>query len=268
MDEEERQPQVNYSLPNVKILGSHIQIIDIPEIVSLIDVWIRRYWHDRKCKQIVVTGFHGIWEAHKNPELKTILNSADLWVPDGIAPVWYARFRGFSGIQRTPGAEIMKAFFEENSDKVYSNFFYGDTEETLNALKEKVDKEYPGHKVVGTFSPPFRSLTQEEDKQVVKMINDARPDVLWVALGTPKQDRWIFEHKDELKVPIAIGVGAAFRFLSGHVKRSPEWVGNYGLEWVWRFFQEPKKLMRRNLVDVPQFVTLAFLELIGLRKHD
>jgi N-acetylglucosaminyldiphosphoundecaprenol N-acetyl-beta-D-mannosaminyltransferase len=254
------------SYQNISILGSRVNILSIKEVFALIDRWIGD--NDTKCKQIVVTGFHGIWEAHKNPELKKILNSADLWVPDGIAPVWCARFKGFSGIQRTPGAEIMKAFFAKANKKGYSSFFYGDTEETLTALAEKVSKEYPGHKVVGTFSPPFRSLTQEEGKQVIKMINYKRPDVLWVALGTPKQDRWIFEHKEKLKVPIAIGVGAAFRFLSGHVKQAPEWVGNYGLEWVWRFFQEPKKLIRRNLIDVPQFVTLAFLELIGLKKYD
>jgi N-acetylglucosaminyldiphosphoundecaprenol N-acetyl-beta-D-mannosaminyltransferase len=254
------------SYQNISILGSKVNILSIKEVVALIDRWVGD--NNTKCRQIVVTGFHGIWEAHKNPELKKILNSADLWVPDGIAPVWCARFKGFSDIKRTPGAEIMKAFFEEANNKRLSSFFYGDTEETLNALIEKVNKEYPGHKVVGAFSPPFRSLTQEEDKQVVKMINDSMPDVLWVALGTPKQDWWIFEHKKNLKVPIAIGVGAAFRFLSGHVRRAPECVGNYGLEWVWRLLQEPKKLIRRNLIDVPQFVTLAFLELIGLRKYD
>jgi len=252
------------SYQNLSILGSRVNILSIKEVVALIDRWIED--NNTKCRQIVVTGFHGIWEAHKNLELKKILNSVDLWVPDGIAPVWCARFKGFSGIQRTPGAEILKAFFEKANHKGHSSFFYGDTEETLSALKEKVDKEYPGHKVVGTFSPPFRLLTQEENKQIVKMINDARPDVLWVALGTPKQDRWIFEHKKKLNVPVAVGVGAAFRFFSGHVKRAPEWVGKCGFEWVWRVLKEPKKLWKRNLIDVPKFVTLAFLELIGIRK--
>ena len=251
---------------NICILGSRVNIINTKELMTQIEKWIED--SNTKCRQIVVTGFHGIWEAHKNPELKTILNSADLWVPDGIAPVWCARYRGFPNIQRTPGAEIMKTFFEESKNMGYSSFFYGDTERTLNALKTKVEKEYPGHKIAGAFSPPFRSLTQEENGQVVKMINDARPDVLWVALGTPKQDRWIFEHKKKLTVPVAVGVGAAFRFFSGHVKRAPEWVGTCGFEWVWRVLKEPKKLWKRNLIDVPQFVTLAFLELIGFRKYD
>lgn len=255
-----------YSYPNVSVLGSRVSILGIEDVMALIAKWIEK--RSAKCRQIVVTGFHGIWEAHKNPELKTILNSADLWVPDGIAPVWVARCKGFSDAQRTPGAEIMKAFFEMANDKGYTSFFYGDTEETLADLKDKVGQNYPGHKIVGTFSPPFRQLTQKEDEQVINMINDARPDILWVALGMPKQDRWIFEHKEKLKVPLAIGVGAAYRFLSGHVKRAPKWVGDSGFEWVWRLLRQPKKLWRRELLDVPQFVTLAFLELIGLRNYD
>jgi N-acetylglucosaminyldiphosphoundecaprenol N-acetyl-beta-D-mannosaminyltransferase len=254
------------SYQNISILGSRVNILSIKEVVALIDRWIGD--NDTKCKQIVVTGFHGIWEAHKNPELKTILNSTDLWVPDGIAPVWVARCKGFSDAQRTPGAEIMKAFFELANEQGFSSFFYGDTEKTLADLKDKVEQNYPGHKIVGTFSPPFRQLTQKEDEQVINMINDARPDILWVALGMPKQDRWIFEHKEKLKVPLAIGVGAAYRFLSGHVKRAPKWVGDSGIEWVWRLLCQPKKLWRRELLDVPQFVTLAFLELIGVRKFD
>ncbi len=100
------------------------------------------------------------------------------------------------------------------------------------------------------------------------MINETQPDVLWVGLGLPKQDRWVFEHKDRLNVPIAIGVGAAFGFLSGKVKRVPEWIGNNGLEWIWRFIKEPKKLWRRDLLDGPRFVFHVILELTGLRKYE
>ena len=250
----------------IRILGSRVNILSISEVVRQIDFWIQN--PSEPCRQIVVTGFHGIWEAHRNSELKAILNSADLWAPDGIAPVWAARYKGFSNAQRTPGPEIMKAFFEIGNDKGYASFFYGDTEEILADLKNKIERNFPGNRIVGTFSPPFRPLTQKEDEQIVRMINDARPDVLWVALGMPKQDRWIYEHKEKLDVPVAIGVGAAFRFLSGHVKRAPKWVGDSGFEWVWRLLCQPKKLWRRELFDVPRFVTLAFLELIGLRKFD
>jgi len=256
---------MNNSRQKIKVLGSNIDVVKLPDIVSLMDRWIS----DRtRCRQLVVTGFHGIWEAHKRPDFRAILNSADLWVPDGIAPVLVARLKGIGNVQRTPGAEIMRAFFELADERGYSSFFYGDTDETLAALKENLERNYPGHKVVGTYSPPFRPLTAEEDEQIVKMINDAKPDVVWVGLGLPKQDRWVYEHKDRLKVPVAAGVGAAFLFLSGRVKRVPEWVGRNGLEWLWRFIQEPKKLWRRDLIEGPQFVWHVLMELAGIRKYD
>ena len=250
----------------VKILGSRVQLLKLPQIIERIDRWIAG--RGTTCHRVVVTGFHGIWEAHKDAGFKAVLNSADLWAPDGIAPVGIAKLKGFRGAERTPGADIMRAFFELADKKGYSSFFYGDTDETLRALKKNIEREYPGHRIAGVFSPPFRPLTPEEDEQVVSMINNARPDVLWVGLGLPKQDRWIFERKDRLKVPVAIGVGAAFLFLSGRVKRVPGWVGRNGLEWVWRFIKEPKKLWRRDLIEGPQFVWHVLLELAGIRKYD
>lgn len=259
---------MNIPRKKIKVLGSSIDIIDTTGIIWLIEEWITKKRDDEKRRQIVVTGFHGIWQAHKHPDFKAILNSADLWVPDGIAPVWIARLKGLRNVGRTPGAEIMQAFFELGNRKGYRSFFYGDTDETLAALRENLEKKYPGHIIAGTFSPPFRPLTPEEDEAVVRMINDARPDVLWVGLGLPKQDRWIFEHKDRLNVPVAAGVGAAFLFLSGKVKRVPEWVGRNGVEWLWRFIQEPKKLWRRDLIEGPQFVWHVLMELTGIRKYD
>jgi N-acetylglucosaminyldiphosphoundecaprenol N-acetyl-beta-D-mannosaminyltransferase len=259
---------MNELLTSFKVLGSRINLVDIPNISLIIEQWINEYKTHKKCRQMVVTGFHGIWEAHKDPDFKAILNSADLWVPDGIAPVWIARIKGLRNADRTPGAEIMQAFFELANEKGYSSFFYGDTEETLKVLKEDLEKKYPGHRVAGTYSPPFRLLTPEEDEQAVKRINDSRPDVLWVGLGLPKQDRWVFEHKDRLNVPIAAGVGAAFLFLSGKVKRVPGWVGRSGLEWLWRFILEPKKLWRRDLIDGPQFLWHVLMELSGIRKYE
>lgn len=255
-------------LPSVRILGSRVHLVDLHDITALMDKWIREYAQGRKCRQIIVTGFHGIWEAYKTSDFKSILNSADLWVPDGIAPVWVARIRGMTNAVRTPGAELMKAFFELAKVEGYRSFFYGDTDKTLTSLREKLEQDYPGHKVVGTFSPPFRPLTPQEDEDVMTMINEARPDVLWVGLGLPKQDRWIFEHKSRLNLPIAIGVGAAFGFLSGDIKRVPAWIGDHGLEWIWRFFQEPKKLWRRDMIDGPRFLWNVFLELAGIKKYD
>jgi N-acetylglucosaminyldiphosphoundecaprenol N-acetyl-beta-D-mannosaminyltransferase len=211
---------------------------------------------------VVVTGFHGLWEAHKSPVLKSLLNSAELWVPDGIAPVWVARLRGHRNVGRAPGPEIMREFLRRANQTGYRSYLYGDTDTTLSALHQTLSRDYPGHKVVGTFSPPFRPLTPSEDVAIVDQINAALPDILWVGLGMPKQDIWIHERLARLNVPVAIGVGAAFAFVAGVVPRCPEWIGRIGLEWVYRLLKEPKKLWRRDLIDGPRFLFHLGLDLI------
>jgi N-acetylglucosaminyldiphosphoundecaprenol N-acetyl-beta-D-mannosaminyltransferase len=152
-------------------------------------------------------------------------------------------------------------------NKGYKYFVYGDTEETLQLLAEKLTGAFPGLKIVGLHSPPFRSLTPEEDESIIANINQAEPDVLWVGLGMPKQERWIFEHRDRLNVPVAVGAGASFKFLSGTAKRAPAWASNWGLEWLWRLAREPGRVWRRVFIDAPQFVGLVALELSGLKKY-
>ncbi len=249
----------------IHILGSRVDLVALPQVVARMAHWIDH--PDGKCHRITVTGFHGLWRAYKDGRVHAALNSADLWVPDGIAPVWIARLRGIRGVQRLPGIELMEGFLELANEKGYRSFFYGDTEKTLLGMKAKVESHYPNHQVAGMFSPPYRPMTADEDRQIVQMINAAKPDVLWVALGLPKQDLWIFEHKDMLTVPVAIGVGAAFGFLAGTVKRVPKRVGDAGFEWAWRFVMEPRKLWRRGLLEAPQFVLHVALELAGIKQR-
>jgi N-acetylglucosaminyldiphosphoundecaprenol N-acetyl-beta-D-mannosaminyltransferase len=221
---------------------------------------------DNRCRQIVVTGFHGLMEAHKNPRIHSILNAAELWLPDGIAPVWLARLRGHRNVVRTPGAELMRAFLHRASARNFSSYFFGDTEQTLAALCSAVARDYPGHRIAGAYSPPFRALTPAEESKIIDRIDEAHPDVLWVALGTPKQDIWIHERLTRLKVPVAVGVGAAFAFVAGTVSRCPEWMGDAGFEWVYRFLREPAKLWRRDLLDGPRFLFHAGVDLLRKRE--
>lgn len=251
--------------PAVGILGSRVHRLSLGDVANFLGRLIKD--RDGVCHQIVVTGFHGLWEAHKDAHLYQVLNRADLWVADGIAPVFIARLKGVRGMQRIPGAELMEAYFKLAHEKGYRSFFYGDTEETLAKLRRTLERKYPGHCVCGTYSPPFRPLTPEEDDEIIERINETRPDVVWVGLGMPKQDRWVFEHKDRLKAPVAIGVGAAFRFHAGIVKRVPKIIGSMGLEWVWRFAMEPRKLWRRDIIDGPQFLFHVAMELLRLRKY-
>ncbi|XOB41515.1 MAG: WecB/TagA/CpsF family glycosyltransferase [Candidatus Nealsonbacteria bacterium] len=250
-------------IPSIQILGSRVHMVQIPEVVELIAHWIEK--ESQKYHWIVVTGMHGVMEAYRDVKFKAILNSADLFVPDGISLIWIARYRGFPLKKRVSGADLMWEYFKLANKKGYRNFFYGDTKETLQELAKKLLIDFPELKIVGLYSPPFRALTPEEDAEIVRKINEKKPDILWVALGLPEQERWIFEHRDKLEIPVVIGVGAAFKFLSGKVKRAPAWLGDLGLEWLWRFFHEPRKLWRRVFLDIPAFIFLVLLELIGFK---
>jgi N-acetylglucosaminyldiphosphoundecaprenol N-acetyl-beta-D-mannosaminyltransferase len=162
--------------------------------------------------------------------------------------------------------EIMLEFFRRANQRGYSSYFYGDTDATLKTLSGRVRREYSRHRIAGVFAPPFRNLTPDEDKAIIERINAARPDVLWVGLGMPKQEVWIYERLDRLKVPVAIGVGAAFAFVAGTVQRCPEWIGRMGFEWAYRTLKEPKKIWRRTFMDGSRFLFRLGLDLSGLRR--
>jgi N-acetylglucosaminyldiphosphoundecaprenol N-acetyl-beta-D-mannosaminyltransferase len=249
---------------SISILGSEFHRVQNPEVLATMERWILQ--RPGKCHFIVNTGFHGLWTAYKDLEFRRVLRSCDLFSPDGVATVWISRLKGRPIRDRATSAELMKLYFERANQMGYSSFFYGDTSETLDALSVNLKQYYPGHKIAGVYSPPFRPLTIQEDEEIIEKINNSKTDVLWVGLGLPKQERWIFMHKDRLNVPVAIGVGACFGFFSGRVKRAPQWVGRIGFEWLWRFAMEPKKLWRRDLIDGPQFLFHVGLELLRLKR--
>jgi N-acetylglucosaminyldiphosphoundecaprenol N-acetyl-beta-D-mannosaminyltransferase len=251
-------------IPALPIVGLPVHMVQIPAVVSLMTDWV--CFDRQRCRWIVVADMHAVVEAHQRIEFRRMLDQADLIVPDGIGLVRVARWKGASLHARVAGTDLMKAFFAGTKSMGISHFFLGDTVETLSLLQANLERTYAGFEVAGTCSPPFRTLTSDEDNAIVQRINDAHPDVLWVGLGLPKQERWIFKHRHRLNVPLVLGVGAAFKFLAGTVKRAPDCVGNMGLEWLWRFVHEPRRLWRRIIIEAPQFVGLASLDVSGLRK--
>ena len=162
----------------------------------------------------------------------------------------------------------MWEFFKIAEQKRYRSFFYGDTQETLERLVLKLKENFPDLQIAGIHSPPYHSLTPEEEARDLEMLNESGADVVWVGLGLPKQEKWMNQFRDQLNVPVIVGVGASFKFLSGQVKRAPSVVGNFGFEWLWRFLHEPRRLWRRVLIDGPRFVAHVMLELSGLKCYD
>ena len=182
-----------------------------------------------------------------------------------MSVVWACKFYGYSNVERVYGPDLMLAFSDLAAEKGYTNFFYGGAEGVPEELAEILCQRFPGLKVVGTYSPPFRPLTPEEDKVIVETINQANPDVVWVGLGMPKQELWMGEHLGRIAASIMVGVGAAFDFLSGRKEWAPRWMQRNGLEWLFRLLHEPSRLWRRNLYH-PLFFYNVLLQRAGI-KH-
>lgn len=251
-------------MPAFRVLGVRVNAVQIPQVID----WMEYCIHDRgRARYVAVTGMHGVTESHQNPEFRSILKDADLVVPDGMPLVWLGRLRGFSHLERRVyGPELMETFCRETGAK-YRHFFYGGAPGIADRLAQ-VEQERHGIRIAGTYCPPFRPLTAEEDKAVIAMINEAAPDVVWVGLSTPKQERWMYEYRNRLNVPLLLGVGAAFDLNSGQLKQAPEWMREHGLEWLFRLMAEPKRLWRRYLVQGSRFVWNVLLELTALRIYE
>jgi N-acetylglucosaminyldiphosphoundecaprenol N-acetyl-beta-D-mannosaminyltransferase len=209
---------------------------------------------------------HGVAESRQDRYFRKILNTADLVVPDGMPLVWLGRARGIPLKRRVYGPELLEQFCERTEARAYRHFFYGGAPGVAEALAKQLKNRHPGMVVVGTFSPPFRPLAPNEDDAVVEAIDDSGADIVWIGLSTPKQERWMFDHYSRLRVPVLIGVGAAFDFHTGRSAQAPEWMREHGLEWLFRLCTEPRRLWRRYLINGPRFSVLAILELMRLRK--
>jgi N-acetylglucosaminyldiphosphoundecaprenol N-acetyl-beta-D-mannosaminyltransferase len=250
---------VEKKLKKFCILGVRISAIDMDDACSLVEDAILR----RQKKYICVCPVSTIMECKRNKKVLMSVNSADLATPDGIPVVWLGRMLGHNNIRRVYGPELMQKICGISGEKGYKNYFYGSSQDVLNKLKEKINREYPGLIISGIFSPPFRQLTEDEDDKIVEDINNCNPDIVWVGLGSPKQDIWMYEHRDKIEVPVIIGVGAAFDFISGTKPQAPRWVRNNGFEWLFRLLTEPNRLWRRYLINNSLFILYVTLELIS-----
>src|SRR6267143_741145 len=259
-----REPNVGrFESATFDVLGVRTHAVQIGQVVERMKGWIRE---SDGCHSIAATSMHGIVEAQHDPSFKEILNSTDLVVPDGMPLVWLGRRQGHLLRRRVYGPDLLLTFCEESTEKGYRHFFYGAEPGVAGRLAASLKARFPGLNVVGTCSPPFRPLSAKEDEEMVEMIGRAAPDVLWVGLGAPNQERWMHEHKTRLRVPVLVGVGAAFDMLSGRRKQAPCWMREHGLEWFFRLSQEPRRLWRRYLVYGAQFIAYLALERLRLKN--
>jgi N-acetylglucosaminyldiphosphoundecaprenol N-acetyl-beta-D-mannosaminyltransferase len=247
----------------VNILGVRASAINMAQALDTIEGWIAQ----RQTYYVCVTGVHGIMESQVNDSLRRVHNAAGLVTPDGMPLVWLARLHGFRHVERVYGPDLMLALCERSILKGYRHFLYGGAEGVPERLANRLKQRYPELQIVGSYSPPFRPLTDEEDEQIVQTINAADPDIVWIGLSTPKQERWMAEHLGRLTAPVLIGVGAAFDFHSGLKNQAPRWMQRSGLEWLFRFASEPRRLGRRYLVNNPLFVLKVLQQALGLKHY-
>jgi N-acetylglucosaminyldiphosphoundecaprenol N-acetyl-beta-D-mannosaminyltransferase len=243
------------------ILGVGISVINVERAVSIIDNWITT----RDPHYICVTGVHGVMESWADETVAAIHNEAGLVTPDGMPLVWMARQLGYTQIQRVYGPDLMRTITAISPKRGYRHFYYGGAPGLAERLRDALTSTHPGLNVVGVLSPPFRQLTPEEDAAVVAEINATRPDIVWIGLSTPKQERWMAAHLGRINTPVMIGVGAAFDFLASTKKQAPLWMQRNGLEWLYRLCTEPHRLWRRYARIVPSFLVLAVAQLLYFR---
>ena len=246
--------EIRDKIPVVDILGVHIAAIDMPFLID----YTKRNIKKLSGKYMCVTNVFATVTASENKEYLSIQNNAIMAIPDGGPIASMGRKRGFPQMKRTTGPDYMKEIFKISKENGYTHFFYGSTPETIQKLEEKLTKEFEGIKIVGMYSPPFRELSEREDQEVIKMINDASPDFVWIGLGAPKQEFWMAKHEDKIK-GFMVGVGAGFDYFAGNIDRAPMWMQKNNLEWLYRLIQEPKRLFKKYLVTNSKFIWKAII---------
>lgn len=245
----------------INILGVNVCVTNLQETLINIIGNI----NELKGKYICVSNVHTIVMSYDDEHYKNIQNSSFMVLPDGKPLSLVSRLRGYSNAERVTGPDLMDQIFNIQGSNTYKHFFYGSTNETLDALKNELKASYPPLEISGMYSPPFRELTREEDKEIIEKINKLNPDFVWVGLGAPKQELWMYNHLDKIN-GLMIGVGAGFDYFAKNIKRAPRWMQKFSLEWLYRLIQDPKRLWKRYLVYNTRFILLVIKEIFSQKK--
>ncbi len=240
------------------ILGARIDALDWDEALGQIITWGDR----RESRYVCICNVHSVVTTTRDQSFRQVVNEADMATPDGAPIAWSLRRFGFPGQDRINGPDLMWQYLNEAQRLGQKVFFYGSSDSTLKKLASVLAAQFPALQIAGMHSPPYRALTPEEDAQEVAMINESGANVVFVGLGCPKQENWMADHRGRIQA-VMIGVGAAFDYHAGVVKRAPLWWQRNGLEWLYRLCSEPKRLMKRYMVTNTLFIIGIARQLIS-----
>lgn len=250
---------------NIKVLGNKISVYySIEEVFKHLLNLVKQ---DKG--YICVNNVHTIVYSILNKDYHRYINDSKISLADGMPLVYYSKFKHGINISRITGPTFLQKTLEYGQEYDLQHYFFGGTPETLNRMMEVISKNYPDAKVSGYYSPPFKKqFSPEENKIYLEHINNCNPDIIWVGLGAPKQEIWIAENINLLNRGVMIGVGAGFDYLTGKIKRAPDWMQKYSLEWIYRLIQEPKRLLKRYIITNTLFLIFILLEILGLKNFD
>jgi N-acetylglucosaminyldiphosphoundecaprenol N-acetyl-beta-D-mannosaminyltransferase len=247
-------PAVSAGIATREILGVPVAMTDYRGAIEAMDSMVER----RERGYVCAVAVHALTLGLDDPEMEGALHGASLVLPDGMPVVWAANMLGANLSDRVYGPELMLRYSDRCAERGHRVWLYGGRDQgSLVQLALNLRRRHPGINIVGGYSPPFRPMTEEEEDALVDQINGARPDVLWVGIGVPKQEKWMARMRERLEVPVMCAVGAAFDFHAGRISQAPSWMQQRGLEWIYRIAQEPRRLLPRYLYFNPRFV-LAF----------
>lgn len=247
----------------VNILGVGVSPLDLSAAVTCVNSFLETGNKGYIC----VTGMHGIMEAQADPAFRDIQNNSFLTTPDGIPTVWAGRIDGYSNMKQVRGADFMLKLCESSAETGTRHFLYGGKPGVAELLAAVLTLRFPGLQIVGTYTPPFRSLNADEEADLHQRLLASGADVLWCGISTPKQERFMAKYIGILPVRLMVGVGAAFDLNAGLLADSPQWVQKCGLQWAHRLIQEPRRLWRRYLLNIPRFLWLYALQRTGMRSY-
>ena len=250
-------------ISRVNVLGVGVTVLNARTALAA----VARALAARTRGYVCVTGVHGVMEAQTDTAFKKILNGAYLNTPDGMPMVWLGQLDGHGEMGRVYGPDLMLAVCEFSLQENYTHFLYGGAAGVAEELQRRLERKFPGIKIVGTHTPPFRALTADEEAEIVARVNALKPNIIWVGLSTPKQEKFMARFSPKLAATLMFGVGAAFDFHAGRVRQAPRWIQRSGFEWLFRLCIEPRRLWRRYLQNNPLFIAKVFCQQTGLRKY-
>jgi N-acetylglucosaminyldiphosphoundecaprenol N-acetyl-beta-D-mannosaminyltransferase len=251
-------------IPKREILGVPVAITDYAGTVDALDAMV----DSRDRGYVCAVSVHSLTSALDDAEMAGVFRGATLVLPDGMPVVWAANMLGAGLKGRVYGPELMLRYSERCAERGHRVWLYGGRDQgSLAQLALNLRRRLPGINIVGGYSPPFRPMTDEEEDALIDQINEAKPDVLWVGIGAPKQEKWMARMRDRLEVPVLCAVGAAFDFHAGRISQAPRWMQQRGLEWIYRLAQEPRRLFPRYLYSNPRFVLAFARQYLGERTR-